>query len=85
MRDIWEITEINNPEEIRVFDRDGMLKECCQVPEQINGYEYEVLACIRAIEEEKLECEEMPHSETLRVMRLMDQIRGQWGFRLPCE
>ncbi len=80
-----EITEINNPEEIRVFDRDGMLKECCQVPEQINGYEYEVLACIRAIEEEKLECEEMPHSETLRVMRLMDQIRGQWGFRLPCE
>lgn len=80
-----EITEINNPEEIRVFDRDGKLKECCQVPEQINGYEYEVLACIRAIGEGKMECEEMPHSETLRVMRLMDQIRGQWGFRLPCE
>ena len=52
-----EITEINNPEEIR----------------------------IRAIGEGKMECEEMPHSETLRVMRLMDQIRGQWGFRLPCE
>jgi Predicted dehydrogenases and related proteins len=80
-----EITEINNPEEIRVFDRDGKLRECFQVPEQINGYEYEVLACIRAIGEGKLECEEMPHSETLRVMRLMDQIRGQWGFRLPCE
>ena len=80
-----EITEINNPEEIRVFDRDGKLRECFQVPEQINGYEYEVLACIRAIGEGKMECEEMPHSETLRVMRLMDQIRGQWGFRLPCE
>ena len=80
-----EITEINNPEEIRVFDRDGKLRECFQVPEQINGYEYEVLACIRAIGEGKMECEEMPHSETLRVMRLMDQIRGQWGFRLSCE
>ena len=50
-----------------------------------NGYEYEVLACIRAIEAGEIECPEMPHSETLRVMRLMDQIREQWGFKLPCE
>lgn len=80
-----EITEINNPGEIRIFDCDGRLKECYPAPEQINGYEYEVLSCIKAIEEGRLECEEMPHSETLRVMRLMDQIRGQWGYKLPCE
>lgn len=80
-----EIRRINNPSEILVFDCDGNLKEHYPAPEQINGYEYEVLACIRAIEEGRLECEEMPHDETLRVMRLMDRIRGQWGFRLPCE
>lgn len=80
-----EIREINNPAELLTFDQNGNLQEQHPAPEQINGYEYEVLACIRAIEAGELECEEMPHSETLRVMRLMDQIREQWGYRLPCE
>jgi hypothetical protein len=53
--------------------------------EQINGDEYEVLACMKAIEEGKTECPEMPHAETLRVMRLLDEIRGQWGMVYPCE
>ena len=53
--------------------------------EQINGDEYEVLACMKAIEEAKTECPEMPHAETLRVMRLLDEIRGQWGMVYPCE
>jgi len=56
-----------------------------EVPEQINGYEYEVMACMKAIQEGKIECEEMPHSETLRVMELMDSIRADWGMKYPCE
>lgn len=76
---------INNPEEILIYDRSGKLKRSCPIPEQINGYEYEVEACILAIEAGELECPEMPHSETLKVMRLMDEIRRQWGYRLPCE
>ena len=55
------------------------------VPEQINGYEYEVLSCIKAIQEGKIECEEMPHEETLWVMRLMDRIRNDWGMIYPFE
>ena len=55
------------------------------MPEQINGYEYEVLACIKAIQEGKIECEEMPHEETLWVMRLMDRIRKDWGMIYPFE
>ena len=54
-------------------------------PEQISGFEYEVLSCKKAIEEGMLECPEMPHSEILRVMRLMDQVRETWGMKLPCE
>lgn len=74
-----EIREINNPQEILIYDRDGKLKERFKAPEQINGYEYEVEACIEAIEAGRIECGEMPHSETLRVMHLLDEIRSQWG------
>lgn len=80
-----EVQNINNCEEIRVFNLERKMTASYQVPEQINGYEYEVLSCIRAIEEGRTECEEMPHSETLRVMELLDRIREQWGMSYPCE
>lgn len=80
-----EVQNINNCEEIRVFDLDRRLTARYSVPEQINGYEYEVLSCIKAIEERRTECPEMPHSETLRVMKLMDGIRREWGMKYPCE
>lgn len=80
-----EVQNINNCEEIRVFNLERKMTACYQVPEQINGYEYEVLSCIRAIEEGRTECEEMPHSEILRVMELLDRIREQWGMSYPCE
>lgn len=80
-----EVHNINNCEKICIFDLDHQMIACHKVPEQINGYEYEVLSCMKAIEEGKTECEEMPHSETLRVMKLLDQIRGEWGMKYPCE
>lgn len=80
-----EVQNINNCEEIRVFDLNRQMTARYQVPEQINGYEYEVLSCKKAIEEGKSECPEMPHSETLRVMRILDHIRRQWGMVFPCE
>ena len=80
-----EVQNINNCEKVCVFDADHKMIACPEIPEQINGYEYEVLSCMKAIREGKIECEEMPHQETLRVMRLMDDIRGQWGMKLPCE
>lgn len=80
-----KVQNINNPEEIRVYDLNHELIAVCPVPSQINGYEYEVLACIKALEEGKTECEEMPHAETLRVMKIMDAIRKKWGVKYPCE
>lgn len=80
-----EVQNINNCEEIRVYDLDRKMIARYERPEQINGYEYEVLACVKAIREGKIECEEMPHRETLRVMRLMDEIREEWGMKFPCE
>jgi predicted dehydrogenase len=80
-----EVVNINNCEEIRVFNREDVLQQCIKVPEQINGYEYEVLSCIKALKEGITECPEMPLSETLKIMKLMDEIRAQWGMRYPCE
>lgn len=80
-----EVQNINNCEEIRVYNLQRELTATYQVPEQINGYEYELLACIKAIKEGKVECEEMPHEETLRVMRMMDGIREKWGMKLASE
>lgn len=80
-----EVQNFLNCEEIRVFNENNELIAKYQVPDQINGYEYEVLACMRAIQEGKCECSEMPHSENLRVMKLMDQVREIWGMKFPCE
>lgn len=80
-----ELYEINNPEVIRVFNERKELTAEYPAPAQINGYEYEVLACARAVRNGQTECAEMPHSETMRLMRILDEIRRQWGFVLPCE
>lgn len=80
-----EFVNINNGEEIRVFDLQYHMTDCLKVPEQINGFEYEVLSCMKAIREGKTECEEMPHREILRVMQLMDGLRAEWGLTYPCE
>ena len=76
---------INNCGRIRVYDLNRKEIACYKAPNQISGYEYEVRACIRAIEEGKLECEEMPHAETIRVMQIMDSLRKEWGVIYPGE
>lgn len=78
-----EITNINNPEEIKVYNEEYQVVRTYAVPEQITGYEYEVEACVRAIESGSLECPQMPHAETIQVMEIMDGIRKSWGYEIP--
>ncbi len=80
-----QIDNINNFESLTVYDAEGGAQKRMERPEQISGYEYEVEACIRALAEGKLACEEMPHEESIRVMELMDSLRKQWGIRYPFE
>ena len=81
------VDNINNPQVISVYDRTctGVPVETLHVPQQITGYEYQVEACMRALEAGALECPEMPHSETLHIMRTMDALRAQWGMRYPFD
>lgn len=78
-----EVQDINNCREIRVF-KEGK-KTVIPIPEQINGYEYEVLDCMRAIEKGQIECENMPLSETLWVIDVMDALRKEWDMIYPFE
>ena len=83
-----EVDNINNPQVISLYRQEGNGKELIRsipVPEQINGYEYEVRASLRAIEAGEVECSEMPPSETLEIMRQMDECRKQFGLVYPGE
>lgn len=76
---------INNPLRFDVYKRGAEHIRTVEVPQQITGFEYQVKACIEAIRAGRIEPEAMPHSETLRVMELMDSLRKEWGVKFPGE
>jgi predicted dehydrogenase len=54
-------------------------------PFRVNGFEYEIEAAVRAIREGRIECDRVPHSETIAVLRWMDQVREKVGLRYPFD
>ena len=79
------IDNTNNPGLIRIYSKGGRLQEEIAVPESISGYEYEFQACKEAMEKGLIEPPQMPHSETLFLMELMDSLRFTWGVRYPMD
>lgn len=80
-----EVDDINNYKEYRVYDAQGNLMETIERSEQISGLEYEVEACIHAIQSHKQECPQMTHFDTLFQMRVMDAVRRTWNIQFPQE
>lgn len=78
-----KVTNINNPEKITVYNKNYEETASYLPPKQITGYEYEVESCIKALEEGRLECPEMPHEETLKVVQIMENILRSWGYEIP--
>lgn len=54
-------------------------------PFRINGFEYQIEAAVAAIQSGRIECDRIPHSETLATLRCMDQIRSIIGARYPFD
>lgn len=79
------VENINNFESIAVYNEKREQIAFYEQPKQITGYEYEVLACKEALEKGWIECPDMPHEETHRIMAQMDAIRAQWGMKYPVE
>ena len=79
------VENINNPQSISVYDTVDRLIRRTEVPEQISGYEYEVLECMEAVRAGERESRSMPLADSITVMKIMDQLRGQWGLVYPKE
>lgn len=52
---------------------------------RINGFEGEIEEAMRCIRAGLVESPQMPHAETLAIVRWMDDIRAQLGVRYPFE
>lgn len=79
------VVNLNDMEELQVYDAAGQLVESVK-PERIcNCYEYEVLACRNALTKGDKECPEMTHYKTMEMMELMDSIRDRFGVSYPFE
>lgn len=76
---------INNIEAIDVYGADHAVAEHYDVPAQLTGYEYQVVAAANAILDGREECAEMPHADSLRIVELMDELRAKWGLKYPFE
>lgn len=79
------VDNINNIDAITVYDNEYKKIANYKRPRQITGYEYEIEACVKALDEGWLECPEMPHSETLKMLNMMDFIRKSNNIKFPGE
>ena len=79
------IDNINNPQNATLYNSFQVkLTTRSEVP-SFTGFEYQVDAAIRSISEGKIEPDEMPHEEILRVMRMLDELKKTWGVRFPMD
>ncbi|ANY72597.1 dehydrogenase [Paenibacillus ihbetae] len=49
------------------------------------GYAFEAYEVGRCLAEGRLESDVIPLNESVAIMKLLDQIRGQWGLKYPSE
>lgn len=80
-----QVENINDFSEIKLFDNHGNLLETITPPKLCNAYEYELMACKKALENGLKECEEMPLDKTLEIMERMDSLRQTFGVVYPFE
>jgi dihydrodiol dehydrogenase / D-xylose 1-dehydrogenase (NADP) len=50
-----------------------------------NGYNYEAAEAVKCLREGKLESDIMPLDESLAIIKIMDELRAQWGLKYPTE
>src|SRR5262249_53355021 len=53
------------------------------VPYEGNGYQDEAAEVMRCLREGRQESPTMPLDETVDILETMDELRRQWGWRLP--
>ena len=72
-------------EEAFIYDLNNNLIKHINTPHKINGYEYEILEFIKAIENKQFTNDYMKTSDTLEILRQMDLIRHLVGVKYDNE
>jgi predicted dehydrogenase len=78
--DNWWFTPVNF-----TLSVDEKEPELFEFPAIVNGYEYEIMEAGKCLRAGKLESDLMPHSFTLQLMEMMDEIRKQCRIVYPAE
>ena len=71
--------------EAELFDKEAKSVEKFVCEPEINGYEYEIREVHRCLRLGLKESPLVPHAGTVRVMKVMDECRRQWGMTFPQE
>lgn len=80
------VENVNNPERVVLHrEAENYAPREIEIPRQLTGYEYQVRACMKALDEGRIECPEMTHETSVGMMELMDLLRAQWGVKYPFE
>lgn len=73
------------PNHVRLIDADGQVADEWRPDDTTHGLRYEAAEAARCVSAGRQETSYIPLAETLRVMRLMDQVRATLGVRYPGE
>ena len=68
------IENVARPSKISIYDLDGKVIKVIDSIRPTTGYEYEFQAAVDAVKNKKIECEQMPHKDTLLLMQTMDYV-----------
>lgn len=63
----------------------GAEPEVVNAPMRFNGFEGEIEEAMHCIRAGQVESAQMPHAETLAIVKWMDELRRQLGVRYPFE
>jgi predicted dehydrogenase len=74
-----------SPQEAHIIGTDGRIRIHAPWWHLGNGYPHEAMEVMECLQSGKLESSVMPLEETLRIMQILDAIRGEWGLRYPGE
>lgn len=84
-----EFPEFQSGEKFFIHTHDGTneIKSTEEIVENNheNGFIYQVEEVIHCIRDGKTESSTIPVQETIDIMKLMDRMRAEWGFRYPFE
>lgn len=73
-----------HPDTLEIY-ADGRPVETVRLPFEGAGYQFELMRAQACIEQGWTECPEMPLEESLRLISVLDELRGAWNLRYPFE